>query len=541
MTSEKAKGNEMGVFENELRSRMRAKLQVLFLPHSCNGRITHMTDLIVIGGGLAGSEAAWQAAQRGLNVRLYEMRPTLQTGAHQTHDLAELVCSNSLGSNLPDRASGLLKNETRWLGSTLLECAEQTSLPAGGALAVDRELFARLVTERIASHANIEIVREEVKEIPNTPTIVASGPLTSPALSDSIATLSGVGNLFFFDAIAPVIHAETINLEIAFRASRYGTNVRASTTAGLDTPQLARGYSTNDSAQDEEGDYINCPFTKDEYYAFVEALLKAERIELRAFEEAIKSGVKAGHFFEGCLPVEIIAERGIDSLAFGPMRPVGLRNPRTGKRPYAVVQLRQDNLAGGLYNLVGFQTNLKFPEQKRVLRMIPGLESAEFMRYGQMHRNTFIASPKLLRRTLQHITRDDLFFAGQITGVEGYMGNIATGLLAGVNAARVLNGEEAIILPQTTMLGALCHYVTHADLKDFQPMKANFGILPPLEFGSKTGKRERGQAYAERALGDLSLTLPKEQRDDMSGVTSEAQVGNGPSTALRSARGEASH
>jgi len=453
-----------------------------------------MTDLIVIGGGLAGSEAAWQAAQRGLNVRLHEMRPTLQTGAHQTHDLAELVCSNSLGSNLPDRASGLLKNETRLLGSMLLECAEQASLPAGGALAVDRELFARLVTEKIESHPNIEIVREEMKEIPDTPTIIASGPLTSPALSRSIAALSKEEHLFFFDAIAPVIHADSINMDIAFRASRY------------------------EKGEQEEGDYINCPFTKEEYYAFVDALLHAERIELRSFEDAIKSGVKAGRFFEGCLPVEIIAERGFDSLAFGPMRPVGLNpkealrgHPRTGKRPHAVVQLRQDNLAGSLYNLVGFQTNLKFPEQKRVLRMIPGLENAEFLRYGQMHRNTFIASPKLLRPTLQHIARDDLFFAGQITGVEGYMGNIATGLLAGINAARLHHHERPITLPQTSMLGALCHYVTHADLKDFQPMKANFGILPPLELKSKIGKRERGQMYAERAesaiLGCRSLLL----------------------------------
>jgi methylenetetrahydrofolate--tRNA-(uracil-5-)-methyltransferase len=272
-------------------------------------------------------------------------------------------------------------------------------------------------------------------------------------------------------------------MNIAFRASRYGTGEQV------------------------EGDYINCPFTKEEYYTFVDALLKAERIEMRSFEEAIKSGVKAGHFFEGCLPVEIIAERGIDSLAFGPMRPVGLKDPRTGRRPYAVVQLRQDNLAGSLYNLVGFQTNLKYPEQKCVFRLIPGLENAEFMRYGQMHRNTFIASPKLLRPTLQHSQRDDLFFAGQITGVEGYMGNIATGLLAGLNAARLHQHEEPITLPQTTMLGALCHYVTHADLKDFQPMKANFGILPPLDATSKIGKRERGKAYAERALGDLAFAL----------------------------------
>ncbi len=446
-----------------------------------------MTDLIVIGGGLAGSEAAFQAAQCGLKVWLYEMRPSVQTGAHETPDLAELVCSNSLGSNLPDRASGLLKNEMRLLGSMLLECAESASLPAGGALAVDRELFARLVTKRIENHPNIQILREEVIDIPKAPTIIASGPLTSPALSKSIAALSSEEHLFFFDAIAPVIHADSINMDIAFRASRYGTG------------------------EQDEGDYINCPFTYEEYYTFVDALLTADRIELRSFEEAIKGGVKAGHFFEGCLPVEIIAERGIDSLAFGPMRPVGLRDPRTGKRPYAVVQLRQDNLAGSLYNLVGFQTNLKYPEQRRVLRLIPGLENAEFMRYGQMHRNTFIASPKLLRPTLQHIQRADLFFAGQITGVEGYMGNIATGLLAGINAARLHQQEELITLPPTTILGALCHYVTHADLKDFQPMKANFGILPALEIDSKMGKRERGKAYAERALADLQLALSREK------------------------------
>jgi len=450
--------------------------------HPQNGKIKSMSDIIIIGGGLAGSEAAWQAAQRGLKVKLYEMRPHMETGAHQTHDLAELVCSNSLGSNLHDRASGLLKDEARILGSMLLECAEETSLPAGGALAVDRELFAQKVTERIENHPNIEIAREEVKEIPESLTIIASGPLTSPALSQSIGALNGEEHLFFFDAIAPVIHADSINMDIAFRAERYGAN-----------------------NEQEVGDYINCPFTKDEYYAFVEALMQAERIELRSFEDAIKTGVKAGHFFEGCLPVEIIAERGLDSLAYGPMRPVGLRDPRTGKRPHAVVQLRQDNLAGSLYNLVGFQTNLKFPEQRRVLRMIPGLESAEFLRYGQMHRNTFIASPKLLRPTLQSKQRDDLLFAGQITGVEGYMGNIATGLFAGINAARLHHNQTPITLPETTMLGALCHYVTHANLKDFQPMKANFGILPSLYM--KISKRERGRAYAERALADLRTAL----------------------------------
>jgi len=439
-----------------------------------------MTKLTIIGGGLAGSEAAWQAAQSGFKVQLYEMRPTNPTGAHLSGDLAELVCSNSLGSNLPDRASGVLKNELRHLNSMLLECAEATALPAGAALAVDREAFARRVTKKIESHPNIEVIRTEMKEIPQTPVIIASGPLTSESLSQSIAKLSGAEHLFFFDAIAPIVHAESINMDIAFRASRY------------------------DKGDQDEGDYINCPFTKDEYYAFVTALQNAERIELRSFEDAIRDGVKAGQFFEGCLPVEVIAERGVDSLAYGPMRPVGLRDPRTGRRPYGVVQLRQDNLAGSLYNLVGFQTNLKFPEQKRVLRMIPGLENAEFERFGQMHRNTFIASPKLLRPTLQHITRDDLFFAGQITGVEGYMGNIATGLLAGINAARLLARKSLLALPNETMLGALCHYITHADLKDFQPMKANFGILPALELEKKTGKRERGQLYADRAANVLA-------------------------------------
>jgi methylenetetrahydrofolate--tRNA-(uracil-5-)-methyltransferase len=456
-------------------------------------------EITIIGGGLAGSEAAWQAAQNNIKVKLYEMRPSNPTGAHLSGDLAELVCSNSLGSNLSDRASGVLKNELRHLNSMLLECAEATALPAGAALAVDREAFARMVTEKIQSHQNIEVIRQEVTEIPQTPVIIASGPLTSEGLSKSIAKLSSEEHLFFFDAIAPIVHAESINMDIAFRASRYG------------------------KGDQDEGDYINCPFTKDEYYAFVTALQSAERIELRSFEDAIREGVKAGQFFEGCLPIEIIAERGADSLAFGPMRPVGLRDPHTDRRPFAVVQLRQDNLVGSLYNLVGFQTNLKFPEQKRVLRMIPGLENAEFERFGQMHRNTFIASPKLLRPTLQHITRDDLFFAGQITGVEGYMGNIATGLLAGINAARLLGGKPLITLPHETMLGALCHYITHADLKDFQPMKANFGILPALELEKKTGKRERGQLYADRAANVLNAYLD-------SGVRQQAVEATGASS-----------
>ena len=449
-----------------------------------------MDPIIVIGGGLAGSEAAWQIAERNIKVKLYEMRPALPTGAHVTDQLAELVCSNSLGSNQADRASGVLKNELRRLNSLLVECAEETALPAGAALAVDREAFAKRVTEKISAHLNIELIRQEVTEIPSTPVIVASGPLTSESLSKSIAALSGDEHLFFFDAISPIVRADSIDMGIAFRASRYGKN-----------------SDPSGNANEEEGDYINCPFTKEEYYEFLNALRTAERIELRSFEDAIKTGVKAGQFFEGCLPVEVIAERGDESLAYGPMRPVGLRDPRTGKRPHAVAQLRQDNLAGSLYNIVGFQTNLRFPEQRRVLRMIPGLENAEFERYGQMHRNTFIASPKLLRPTLQHISRDDLFFAGQLTGVEGYMGNIATGLLTGINMAILVHGKPPLELPHETMLGALCHYITHADLKDFQPMKANFGILPELGLGKKVSKKEKGQAYADRAMSMLDEYL----------------------------------
>jgi methylenetetrahydrofolate--tRNA-(uracil-5-)-methyltransferase len=407
-----------------------------------------MPDLIVVGGGLAGSEAAWQAAQRGLKVYLYEMRPKMTTGAHIGPFLAELVCSNSLGSRLPDRASGLLKEELRRLGSLLLACAEDAAVPAGGALAVDREAFARKVTECVEGHSNIEVIRQEIKSIPDGPAIIASGPLTSPDLSLAIQELTGSEHMYFFDAIAPIVSLDSINLEVAYRASRYG-----------------RG-------DQEEGDYINCPLTRDEYLAFVDALRTAERIELKAFEMEIENGIDAGahHFFEGCLPVEILAQRGEATLAYGPMRPIGLVNPHTGKRPYAVVQLRQDNLSGSLYNLVGFQTNLKFQEQKRVFRMIPGLEEAEFVRYGQMHRNTFIFSPAQLRPTLQFRSHEQLFFAGQITGVEGYMGNIGTGLLAGLNAARLHMGLEPLKLPATTMLGALCHYVTHASPADFQPM-----------------------------------------------------------------------
>ncbi len=426
-------------------------------------------EVIVIGGGLAGSEAAWQLAERGFHVELYEMRPQRTTGAHTTDRLSELVCSNSFGSKLPDRASGLLKTEMDMLRSFLLGAAERAAVPAGGALAVDRDLFSQSVTEAIGAHPRIRLIREEMTAIPDVPTIVASGPLTSPALTASIAALTGQEHLYFYDALAPIVAADSIDMEIAFRASRYG-----------------RG-------DEDEGDYINCPMNKEEYERFVAAVLSAEKIELRDFEREDE------HFFEGCLPIEQIAARGHDALAFGPMRPVGLTDPRSGRRPYAVVQLRQDNLAGTLYNLVGFQTNLRWPEQQRVLRLIPGLENAEFLRYGQMHRNTFISSPALLQPTLAFVNRPDLFFAGQITGVEGYMGNVATGLVAALNLARALENKPTWTLPTVTMLGALLHYITHAEAKHFQPMKANFGILPALE-NSVKDKRARYGAYVERAV-----------------------------------------
>ncbi len=428
-------------------------------------------DLIVVGGGLAGTEAAWQAAEQGLRVRLYEMRPQTTTPAHVTDRLAELVCSNSLGSNLTHKAPGLLKAELRGLGSMVLDCAEQTALPAGSSLAVDREQFAELVTSRIASHPNIELIREEVTAVPDQPAIIASGPLTADALAQAIGALSGQQYLYFYDALSPIVSHETINLDVAFRQSRY------------------------DEGEQVDGDYINCPMTRDEYETFTQALLAAETITLKEFER------EDAKFFEGCMPIEAIARRGEKALAFGPMRPVGLIDPRTGKRPYAVVQLRQDNLAGSLYNIVGFQTNLRWGEQKRILRLIPGLENAEFLRYGMMHRNTYINAPQLLQPTLQFRSRADLFFAGQITGVEGYVGNVGTGLLAGLNAARLLKGQHPVILPTSTMLGALCHYVTHAEAKDFQPMKANFGLLPPPQ--QAMGKSDRYRWYSERALTAL--------------------------------------
>jgi len=428
-----------------------------------------MAELIVIGAGLAGSEAAWQAAERGVKVTLYEMRPHKMTPAHTSGLFAELVCSNSLGSNLIDRALGLLKEELRRLGSLIIRCADKTALPAGGALAVGRQAFAQTVTEAVTSHPNITVHRQEVTAIPEgVPTIIATGPLTSEPLAKAIAELTGQRYLYFYDAMAPIVTLDSIRMPPAWRQSRYDRDTGS-------------------------GDYINCPLNREEYYAFVKALLSAETIELRRFEKEDE------RFFEGCLPVEVLAARGPEALAFGPMRPVGLRDPHTGKRPFAVVQLRQDNLAGTLYNMVGFQTNLKWGEQKRVFRMIPGLEQAEFVRFGQMHRNTFINSPLLLLPTLQFRKRPDLFFAGQITGSEGYVSATAGGLLAGLNAARLVRGLPPVVPPRETMLGALFHYVTQAEPDEFQPMKPNFGLLSPLSPPVRN-KRRRYRAYAERAL-----------------------------------------
>lgn len=431
----------------------------------------HEQKVTVIGGGLAGTEAAWQAAKLGMHVDLYEMRPARKTEAHITDQLSELVCSNSLGSTIVHKAPGLLKAEMRGLGSLIIDCATRTSVPAGSSLAVDREQFAELVTQKIESHPNINLIREEMPSIPAGPCIIASGPLTSPALAAEIGQLSGKDYLYFYDALSPIVVHDTVNMDIAFRKSRY------------------------DEGEQDDGDYINCPMTEAEYDRFLDALNGAERIQLRSFEE------EDAKFFEGCMPVEVIAERGRDSLRFGPMRPVGLIDPRTGKRPFAVVQLRQDNVAGTLFNLVGFQTNLKWGQQEKVLQLIPGLENAEFVRFGQMHRNTYINSPELLHPSMQYRGRADLFFAGQIVGVEGYSGNAASGLLAGINAARMQLGQHPLILPTNTMIGALAHYVTHADAKTFQPMKANFGLFTPPE--GKMGKKDRYVYYAEKSLTAL--------------------------------------
>jgi len=425
-------------------------------------------QVIVIGGGLAGSEAAWQLAVRGIKVRLYEMRPVNTTPAHHTSKLGELVCSNSLRSNQMENAVGLLKEEMRKLGSLIMECADNKALPAGGALAVDREGFSQEITDKISSHPNIELIREEILEIPQDEyVIVATGPLTSEKLSGSIGRMMDNDYLYFYDAAAPIVAYDSIDHEKVFRASRYDKG---------------------------DSDYINCPMTEEEYNRFYNELINAEVAPIKSFEKEV--------VFEGCMPVETMARRGHQTLLFGPLKPVGLIDPRTGKLPYAVVQLRQDNKEGTLYNIVGFQTHLKWGEQKRVFSMITGLENAEFARYGVMHRNTYINSPKVMKPTLQFHNNDKLFFAGQVTGVEGYVESASSGLVAGINMSRVFKGQEPVVFPATTAHGALCRYITDSTNKNFQPMNVNFGIFPQPEYRIRN-KKEKSSYYANRALMDL--------------------------------------
>jgi methylenetetrahydrofolate--tRNA-(uracil-5-)-methyltransferase len=423
--------------------------------------------LLIIGGGLAGSEAAWQAAQRGVPVTLYEMKPKRFSEAHHSPFLGELVCSNSLKSEALDTAPGLLKEELRRLHSLIIRAADQSRVPAGTALAVDRELFARLITEALEDKKEIEIVREEITSIPlEGMVIISSGPLTSEALTDAILELTHRRSLAFYDAISPIVTADSIDFTVAFKGSRYGK--------GGD-------------------DYVNCPMNREEYYRFVDAVRKGQKVPLRDFEETMP--------FEGCLPIEDLAERGNDTLAFGPMKPVGLIDPRTGEQPFAVVQLRHENKEGTLFNIVGFQTKLTYPEQERVFHLIPGLERAEFARFGSLHRNTFIDAPRLLQGTLQLKSDRRILFAGQITGVEGYMESTAMGLLAGVNATRLFKGEKIILPPRTTAMGALVGHITNLFARDYQPMNINYGLLPPL--AAKGRKRERRRLMTERALKDL--------------------------------------
>jgi methylenetetrahydrofolate--tRNA-(uracil-5-)-methyltransferase len=431
----------------------------------------------IVGGGLAGAEAAWQIARRGGPVVLYEMRPARTTAAHRTGRLAELVCSNSLKSESESTAPWLLKQELRRLGSLLLEVAQKTRVPAGHALTVDRDLFAAGVTAALAAEPLIELRREEVTSVPRDAiAIVASGPLTSQALAEDIAQLTGSDRLFFYDSISPIVDAPTVDRTVAFLASRYGKS-----TDGTD-------------------DYLNCPFDREQYERFVDQLLAAEPVPVHIPEDATP-------FFEACLPIEELARRGRETLRFGPMKPVGLTDPRTGRRPYAVVQLRQENLRAESYNLVGFQNHLRFGEQQRILRLIPGLEQAEFLRFGQMHRNTYINGPALLAPTLQLRARPELFFAGQISGVEGYVESIATGLMAGMHAASLASGATPLPLPRATALGSLCHYVSSADPADYQPANITFDLLPPLDEPTRIQLRRDKQArHAEvcrRALAAL--------------------------------------
>ncbi|EJS71859.1 MULTISPECIES: FADH(2)-oxidizing methylenetetrahydrofolate--tRNA-(uracil(54)-C(5))-methyltransferase TrmFO [Bacillus] len=418
----------------------------------------------VIGAGLAGSEAAYQIAKRGVQVKLYEMRPVRQTPAHHTDKFAELVCSNSLRANTLTNAVGVIKEEMRLMDSVIIRAADECSVPAGGALAVDRHEFAAKVTEYVKNHPNVTVMNEEITEIPEGPTVIATGPLTSPDLAAQLKELTGEDYFYFYDAAAPIVEKDSIDMNKVYLKSRYDKG---------------------------EAAYLNCPMTEEEFDRFYEALIAAETVPLKEFEKEI--------FFEGCMPVEVMASRGRQTLVFGPMKPVGLEDPKTGKTPYAVVQLRQDDAAGTLYNIVGFQTHLKWGPQKEVLQLIPGLENAEIVRYGVMHRNTFINSPNLLRPTYQYKQRDDLFFAGQMTGVEGYVESAASGLLAGINAARLVKGEEPVVLPPVTAMGSMANYITATNAKNFQPMNANFGLFAPLEKKVKR-KAERNEAYATRAL-----------------------------------------
>lgn len=423
--------------------------------------------VIVAGAGLAGSEAAWQAAEAGVMVELYEMRPADTTPAHHTGDFAELVCSNSLRATGWENAVGVLKEEMRRMGSVIMAAADATRVPAGGALAVDREGFSRYATERVTAHPRIRVLRRRLDEVPRAPeavTVVASGPLTAGALAEDIVRLTGQESCYFYDAAAPIVTGESIDMGRAFAASRYDKG---------------------------EADYLNCPMNQREYEAFWEALVTAETAAVKEFEKE--------KFFEGCMPVEVMAARGRETLLFGPLKPVGLIDPATGERPYAVVQLRRDNAAGTLYNIVGFQTHLKWPEQRRVFGMIPGLKHAEFVRYGVMHRNTFLNAPVVLRPTLQMQSDPRIFFAGQMTGVEGYVESAASGLVAGINAARLVKGEAPLIVPPETAHGALCHYITAADPRNFQPMNVNFGLMPPLEERVRM-KKQKKERLAARAL-----------------------------------------
>ena len=448
------------------------------------------TPVRIVGGGLAGTEAAWQMARAGVPVVLHEMRPLQPTDVHRTDQLAELVCSNSFRGDKLDNAVGLLKEEMRRLGSLIMAVADEVRVPAGAALAVDRDRFSAAVTDRIAAHPLITIERGEVTEIPpDGIVIVATGPLTSSRLSTAIASFVGHEHLAFFDAISPIVLAETIDMSKVFRASRW--NRGAAPRPGA--PADGAGAPAGDGPAD--GDYLNCPLDREEYAAFLDALLAAEKAAVHDFDNT--------KFFEGCLPIEVMAHRGRDTLRFGPMKPSGLTDPRTGRWPYAVVQLRQDNLAGDHYSLVGFQTQLKWGEQARVFRMIPGLEGAEFVRYGMIHRNTYINAPTVLLSTWQTRARPTLFFAGQVSGVEGYVESAASGLVAGMNAARLAGGLDPLSLPRTTALGALGYYVSHADPAHYDPTNITFGIMPPLVRAPR-GRRERQLALSERALADLA-------------------------------------